>query len=930
MDTSFYSQHQLLATKFFAPVTSGTVISRSRLTTLLDQCFRYPLMLISAPAGFGKTTLLSAWVQSLPAGGPRLSWVSLDEEDNDARQFWTYILTALSSQQPERFAPLLMSLQLSQDIPLKYILKALINLLAESTEHFVLILDDYQMITQSEIHTALSYLVEYLPPQGHIILATRTDLPLPLALLQARQQVLEVRTDQLRCTTEEARTFFKEAMGIQLSDETIREITARTEGWLVGLQLLGLSLLQCADPTALLEEVTGDQSYILDYLTEVVLKQQPQEVQTFLLYTCILDRLTARLCDAVMNQTGSQQILEWLDRANLFVVSLDGKREWYRYHTLFAEALHYHLEQMYTDLMPLLHYRASLWYAEHDQNIHAVLHALHAKEWQWAAGLMERVPFMSLVCKADEHRSSQFQRWLEQLPTDIIHSRPRLCLACNNMLWAIAPQAKIHAWLDAAEATLMTSLTGNDSSMILTPQARQDQENLLGEVLASRAWHRGTDSGDPTVLPLCQKALSLLSVDNYIGRIKVACTQSEAAYTSEANDAVMAIQSLQQALPLAQTTGQVTLVLAIVSMLVRDMIGGGRLHEAQRLLLHALELGKTRGELRLPEVGWPALWHAEILRERNELDAALPLAEEALSLCKQTDSVCSLVYILLGYVVLLRVFLSRRELDAARSTLQQFERIGTNTNPHTYIQQRSFFTIIDQVRLWLACGELEYATRWVKQVDLRGPKGTPFAQERQEVACVRVLLANNQPVLALQRLESVLERATMGQRWGHVIEMLLLQALAYQMCYREMQAFSVLSKALDLAEPEGYIRSFLDEGVPMATLLYQLRKRQRENGPTPYLDSLLAAFQQENMADIQSAVPTKTPQRQPAPLSKRELEILQLLARGASNQEIAQNLVIAYDTVKRHVSNIFSKLGAQNRVQAVKEAQALGLLGKEL
>ncbi|HWS84597.1 MAG TPA: AAA family ATPase, partial [Ktedonobacteraceae bacterium] len=397
MNTSTPSQNQLLATKFYIPTTSWTLISRSRLHSLLDKGLKHPFALVSAPAGFGKTTLLATWAQSLPANQICPCWVSLDEEDNEPHLFWSYILTALQMHSPERFQPLLIDLQSQPPPPLKSLLTALINLVAEGTDHFVLILDDYQVIREEQVHTTLAYLIEHLPAQLHLILSTRADPPLPLPLLRTHQQALEVRTDQLRCTAEEVKAFFREVMDIQMPEETIQQVTLRTEGWLVGLHLLGLSLRQSANPATLLQEVSGEQCYILDYLTEVVLGRQPQEVQTFLLSTSILEQLSASLCNAVMQQTNSQEMLRQLEQANLFVVSLDSKRQWYRYHALFAEALRYRLEQMQPDLVPSLHHRASLWYAEHDQITQAILYAFNAQEWQWAADLIERLPLLSFT-----------------------------------------------------------------------------------------------------------------------------------------------------------------------------------------------------------------------------------------------------------------------------------------------------------------------------------------------------------------------------------------------------------------------------------------------------------------------------------------------------------------------------------------------------
>jgi LuxR family maltose regulon positive regulatory protein len=847
-------QSQLLATKFFVPMTSGTLISRPRLSVLLDESLKYPLTLVSAPAGFGKTMLLSCWAQSLPANHPLVAWVSLDEEDNDPRLFWTYVLSALDQQQPERFTPLFKYLQSPEAPPLIYVLNALCNLVLDSQEHFVLILDDYHLITEQQIHVSLSYLVEHLPPHLHIILATRADPPLQ----RAGHHVLEIRTEQLRCTTEEAEAFFKEAKGIRLPDETIKAVNARTEGWLVGLQLLALSLQAGANPATLLQEVCGKQHYILDYLTEVVLRQQPQETQTFLLSTCILERLTASLCDALTQHTDSQQMLQQLEQANLFVVALDSKRQWYRYHALFAEALSCQLEKTQPDLVLILHHRASLWYAQHDQTTEAILHALHAKKWQWAADLIERqhVALNTLTWGISKQKVFLLRDWLQQIPVDILHSRPRLCLAYTWMLLFITPQTVVEARLNAVETLLTTELMTQThqerSSAMHLPPARQEQENLLGEVIAYRALIRSYDEDGEAALALCQRAQALLSADNALhGHIGV--SKLFASYASSVNDATAAIQMGLQAASLRQAAGNTALAISMMGETALHMIGTGHLHQTQQLTQQAILLGRKPAAFVLPVVGWPMIWQAEVLREWNQLEAARSLVEEAIQLCEQVESPLSLIFSDMGYAMLLRVCLSRGDLDEARSALQEFERLGMSMNQQFYLYLCSHFTTVDQVRLWLACGELDRATCWFVQLDLRERHGTAFAREREEVACGRVLLAQNQPALALQHLESVLQRAVKGQRWGHVIEMQFLQALAYQMCYEERQALDALLQAVRLAEPEGYIRSFVDEGAPMAALLSKLRQEQGKAGPTPYLDAVLAAFpQQSNVQKRQS------------------------------------------------------------------------------
>ncbi|HEY4032373.1 MAG TPA: LuxR C-terminal-related transcriptional regulator, partial [Ktedonobacteraceae bacterium] len=613
----------------------------------------------------------------------------------------------------------------------------------------------------------------------------------------------------------------------------------------------------------------------------------------------------------------------------------DSKRQWYRYHALFAEALSSQLRQIHRDFIPLLHLRASRWYAEHDQITEAILHALRAQEWQWAADLIEQksLPVMSLAWGASEYALFRLQDWLQLLPVDIISSRPHLCLACAQLLWLVTPHPVLEIWLNAAEArlaTLLNTQTHEDVSYSnLSSETQQEQENLLGELITWHALLHCFQGDGQAALLLCQRASTLLSPQNALMHAYLTGIQSEISYVSDVNNAVAAVELGFQAGSLAQEAHLDALALVYMGATVRSMIGAGQLHEAQRLSHRAILLGTKPKGLLLPDVGWPKLFEAEVLREWNKLDAALSLVKEGISLCQQVESIALLMYLLGGYTMLLRICLSYGDLDAAKAAFQQVEQIGSRMNQPSYLYLCSYFTIVDQIRLWLACGEVDRATCWVAEREMSKQHGNPFASEREEVACVRVLLAKNLPDLALERLEPVLQRATRGQRWGYIIEMRLLQALAYHICRQEIQALDALSEALRLGEPEGYIRSFVDEGAPMESLLYQFRKRNRKYGPTPYLDTLLAAFHQETKGHVQEEEPSK-PYQLPEPLSEREREILQLLASGASNQEIAQELVIAVDTVKRHASHIFSKLGVRNRMQAVLQARELGLLGEEV
>ena len=852
MNPSLIIQSQLLATKFYVPTSPGTLIRRPRLHALLNESLKSPLTLISAPAGFGKTTLLSTWTESLPATKAQVAWLSLDEGENDPQLFWTYILSALDQQQPERFTPLFKSLQSPVPPLLMSVLAALIESVQRCTQPLVLILDDYHVITEQQVHATLWYLIDRLSPQLHLILATRVDPPLPLSLLRERRQVLEVRTEQLRCTAEETKAFLHEVMGTQLPDETVQEVTARTEGWLVGLQLLALSLPEQVEPLTLLEQVSGEQRYILDYLTEVVLQKQPPEVQRFLLCTSILERFNASLCDTVMEQTDSQAMLAHCEQSNLFVVSLDSRWQWYRYHALFAETLSHQLQQRHADLVSILHYRASRWYAEHHQTTAAILHAFKAKEWHWAADLIEGayLPLISFAWGANSYALLQLRQWVEQLPIDIMACRPRLCLSCFQMLWSVTPQPLLYNWLDRAETMLRALLkrqtSADGSQLSLAPQVPQELENLLGEVLTNRAFLWCYTEEGHTALALCEQALALLSAENTIARVLVAISQLIAYYASLANDMPAAIKCGHQLLLLSQVVGEPAYISSMMSVCVLYMVGAGRLHEVKQLTQQAIELGTSSTGSKLPDVGSSAVLQAEILCEWNELDAARSLAIEGISLCEQATSLLSLTCLYIGHAILVHIFLSCGDLEAARSAFQQLERLGTSMNQPWCTHIRSLFTTIDQIRLWLACGELDRATFLVEQLDVMPQHLTPFARERQEVARARVLLAQDQPTAALQRLESALQRATAGQRWGHVLEIRLLQALAHQMLDEGPQALAALSEAICLGEPEGYIRSFVDEGTSMADLLRRLRQEQCQTGPTPYLDTLLAAFAKES------------------------------------------------------------------------------------
>jgi len=907
------SMQELLATKFFVPSSPHVLVSRPRLSTLLDEGLQRSLTVVSAPAGFGKTTLLSAWVQALPKEAVSVAWVSLDEQDNDPVRFWVYVLTALDRLQPGMCAELVTYLRTQRNPPIQYLLAALINRLSERTERWLLVLDDFHMVIEQAIHTSLIYLLEHLPSQLRIMLASRSDPPLPLARLRARGQLLEVRAEQLRATDDEATIFLREVMGVHLSDQELAVVRQRTENWLAGLQLVGLSLQGSSTPTHdLLSEISGNQEFILDYLTDEVLHRQPPAIQDFLLSTSILERLSAPLCDAVLEQQGSQHVLEVLERSNLFLTPLDGRRHWYRYHGLFAQALRYRLEQWEGEQVAALHLRASRWYAAHGSTSEAVRHALLAQDWEQAATLIEHAIPPMLWQRSE---LPLVQQWLERLPPAVIRSRPRLCFAYALVLYYVSSVGATTFWLEAAEAGLAQQQA---ASLALLAEEQAALDDLRGELFTLRARMGVLDGDGQKMHKLCQHALTHLSPANRLARSEVLYSQSIADFLL--GDLVPATQKALEGAALAQEVGNVPQALEHLAHVMRCLYYRGQFQEALRIAQRADQVGRMPGGLHLPMMSEVFLTQALVMLEWNRPDDALELARQAIELRKQKGFI---LYGYIAYPVLLEVQLALGELEAAASTLQQAEHLLV-THLHDSWFFRAMFLTSPQVRFWLRRGETQRAAL-VLEGQLRRPDKPPASLARaiEECALVRLRLVQGKPQEALTLLVPVLEEAT-NRQWGkHVIELLILQALARQMQQEEQAAISALAQAVHLAKPEGYIRSFVNEGAPMAALLATLRERERKHGPTPYLDSVLAAFAQEGAA-VQATQPLL-----PDCISPREREVLHLLAQGCSNQEIAEVLVVTVETVKRHVSSLLSKLGVDNRTQAAMRARSLGLLSDE-
>ncbi|HEY4389187.1 MAG TPA: LuxR C-terminal-related transcriptional regulator, partial [Ktedonobacteraceae bacterium] len=885
-------------TKFFVPVSSHPVILRHRLTEqLLNASLQRPFTLISAPAGFGKTTLVATWIQSLPAHEPCVAWISLDEGDNDAVRFWSYVLSALEHQLPGRFSELLALLQQQTTPTLQSIIKALINVLADCQEQILLVLDDYHLIIEQTIHSSLTFFIERLPPCCHLLVATRVDPPLPLSRLRGRDQMIEIHTEQLRCTPEEAMAFLNEVLDISLSESAFQQVFGRTEGWLVGLQLLGLILQGHSEPGMVLAELSGSQHYILDYLTDEVLAQQSEQLQHFLLYTSILDRLSAPLCDALLQETESQKFLEELERHNLFLVALDSERRWYRYHNLFAGALRTLLRHKEREVVDVLLLRASSWYFEQGNTREAIEYALRAHAWPKAAEMIEEI-VQSTHVQCEPHT---IRRWIEAFPQREIHARPQLCLAYAQALKMVDPLSTLQErWLLLAESSA-TALLSADTSEIgpVSPATRPAQERLLAEILIARATLAVTHGDDQQAQDLADRAYSHVSPQHGICAHLHFIQGYIALFRGQS---VPATQQFLDATHISQNAGNAGDALFYQYCAATTLYLAGKLHAAWQLFQQIIEHEGAPGNTLVSQLSGIYTRQADILREWGRLDEALALANQNRQYTEDAGLTGHLLEISLVQV---RIFLAQGKLEAANTLLEQAQPTFEQEN---FERLRTLFLTPLQIRLWLARGEEKRAQQFVHKLMQSPRPPEPFVREREDIARARVALAMAQPDETLSLLAPLFSQAESGERIDDLVEMLCLEALAFQMQHQEQRALTSLARAVWVAESEGFIRSFVEEGPPMKRLLTRLRDQQHRYGSTPYLDSLLAAFQE----DLSTGMSDESAQAQLRdPLSEREREVLQLVALGQSNQEIAERLVITVDTVKRHMYHIYNKLGVK-------------------
>ncbi len=892
---------QLLMAKLSAPLARSKLVPRPHLTERLQAGLAGKLTLIAAPAGFGKTTLVSAWRATASSALP-LAWVALDEDDNDPIRFWNYVIAALNILHPDVGAAALVLLHSPQPPPIEAILTTLLNTLNTWTADVALMLDDYHLIDSPPIHQALAFLLDYLPPRLHLVIATRVDPPLPLARLRGRGQLCEVRASDLRFGAAEASTFLRTVMGLDLAPTAIAAIHDRTEGWVTGLQLAALALRGSQNVSAFLTAFTGSHRFVLDYLSEEVLAQQSATVQTFLFYTAILERLSGSLCDVMTEQTGSQAMLEALEQANLFVVALDAEQRWYRYHPLFAEVLRSRLQKIDPGLVPVLHQRASTWYEQQGLVIEAVQHALAAADFERMAEMIERVG-LSIAYQGQVH---MVLGWLNALPDVVVAMRPILCILHADLLMYTYQTPAAEARLQLAERAVLAELP------------LEQQEIIQGLVAVIRAQIARYAGDLPACVTFARDALRLLPETRMWARAAAVLNVAHDYLISGAVPPATE-QLIVAVLEMARSAGDLVLQLRSITLLARFQVLQGRLRQAATTYGEALRIIATPDMLGfLPGGSAYCFGLGEILREWNDLDGAENQLKQGVETLGGT-LLAATEDITLGYLALARVQHARGNDDGARASLAAFADVAAQRHFPPYLQARG---VAVQVQFELAHGNLTPARRWLASSGLSADDGVSFAHEQEYLVLARVLLALAgadpvSPLLqdALRLLDRLLADAEAKTRVRSALEILVVQALAFAVQADWVAALASLKQALVRAEPEGYVRLFLDEGTAMVALL----RDAHAQGVTPaYVTTLLAAC-----GEHIGAVPAPRPGGLLEPLTVRESDVLRLLVAGLSNAAIARELVVTIGTVKSHVNHIYGKLGVTSRTQAIARTHAL-------
>jgi LuxR family maltose regulon positive regulatory protein len=885
----------ILATKLYIPPPRPILVLRPRLIERLNDGLHCKLTLISASAGFGKTTLVSEWI----AGCERpVAWLSLDEGDSDPARFLTYLISAFQTISANIGAGALAILQSPQPPPIELLLTSLLNEITTISDSFILVLDDYHVIDSKPVDQGLTFLLEHLPPNLHLVIATREDPHMPLTRLRARSQLTELRAADLRFTPTEAADFLNQVMGLNLSEEDITALENRTEGWIAGLQLAALSMEGQHDTSSFIKSFTGSHHFVLDYLIEEVLQHQSESVQTFLLRTSILDRMCASLCNAVLGSTSAsgQETLEYLEHANLFIVPLDNERLWYRYHHLFGDLLRQRLGQSLAPKeLVKYHIRASQWYEESGDLGAAFHHAIAAGDFIRAAGLAES----AWQAMEENFQTAAWLGWVKKLPEDIIRVRPVLCTLLGLAVMNAGEPETSESRLRDAERCL----NGSSDGMVVVDKSQL--KPLPAMIALARAYNAQVQGNLAATVKYAELALQIIPEDDFVWRAKAIITLEVTHWAS--GNLELAIRGIGDWMERMTQLGNHVFVVASAFGVADLLVDLGRLSEAERTYQDALQLAAQHG----PEAEHITAHHhlglSMIYRQWGNENLATYHLKRAAEMGLQT-TLADWLY--RWHVAQAQLKETAGDLETALDLLDEAKRVYIQT---AVPDLRPIAAL--KARIYFKQGRLEKVRAWVAERGLSLADEVSYLHEFEYLTLARLEIANP---LVNTLLACLLQAAEAQKRQGSALEILIVQSLAYEAQGNRPKALDALKHALSLAEPEGYIRIFIDEGPPIENLLNNIKTDNKNL--KKYIQRLKAAFLGEKP---QLAVTNQ--QSLIEPLSERELEVLKLLRTELSGPEIAGQLIVSLNTFRTHTKNIFNKLGVNNRRAAVRRAEEFDL-----
>jgi LuxR family maltose regulon positive regulatory protein len=897
----------ILKTKLYIPRPQADMVVRPRLNRILSRLNQANLCLVSAPTGFGKTTLLSGWAKELQQQDLSLSWLSLDKADNDPILFWTYLISSLQTQFPEMGQQAISLFNQLETFSVESALVSLINDIAQEKQHIFLVLDDFHAIETDQIHQQLCFLLDNVPENFHLIISTRMDPPLNLSRLRANNGLVEVRTAQLRFTSDEINEYITKISGQELSPEILEKLEDRSEGWIVGLRLAILSLDGSDDQQNYSNKLFESSDFVFDYLIEEVLNKQSKKVKNFLIRTAVLDRMSGPLCEALLGEkvadrTG-QIMLQQLEQRNLFIIPLDDEHCWYRYHHLFAKMLRKYSRQVHPDLQADLHYHAADWFKQNGFFREAISHFLDARAWDEAAEMVQSMTWKIISASG---QWATIRHWIDQLPREVIQKYPRLMV---HYAFAQLSQGDI-------------AMAQNNLGLAEVWLRAQQNEQGLGELFTIKAYLHQYQSDSDKMIEYANQALLRLPADDFNLR---SLALSSLAHGHHLNGQIKEAElALAQALKLGQIAGSSLAENTTKNLFGMIYLSRGDLRQAARSFKLVLADHDLKSKYAPTTTAYEACFQlGKIYYEWNDLENAIKYLKIGIEICETMGSLKHASY---GYVKLAHALLTAKAIQEANEAIEMAEATSRQLDTESRIKR----SLAYKAWLDLRQSNLDQAKIWLDNFEKRIYLGSLFDRQNESLVAARIYLFENQPEKVISLLKPLTELARVNHRNGHLYELLALQALAFQAVKQTDQALAYLKESLEMTMSAGYLRSYLDEGQPMAELF---RLLEQQGYASAYTAQVLSIFENERPEDLVSyskegQVPVfkVDDDFMIEELTEREIEVLQLVESVYSNRDIAHELLISVGTVKRHLHNIYIKLNVGNRREAIEKARTFGLL----